>query len=140
MALSHFYVVNNHFRTNLTRVTRDSQNDVVVAALVALDLMKNEKVHAIIGPQKLEEAQFVIDLGRKTNVPIVSFSATSPSLSPTKNEFFIRTAHDDSFQVKAIADIVKSYGWTELILIYEDTNYGNGLIPYLTDALREVNA
>ncbi|KAJ0030370.1 hypothetical protein Pint_14247 [Pistacia integerrima] len=143
MALSHFYAVNNHFRTNLTLVTRDSQNDVVVASfgsVRALDLMKNEKVHAIIGPQRSEEAQFLIDLGRKTNVPIISFSATSPSLSPTKNEFFIRTAHDDSCQVKAIADILKSYGWMELILIYEDTNYGNGLIPYLTDALREVNA
>ncbi|KAJ0090997.1 hypothetical protein Patl1_14362 [Pistacia atlantica] len=66
---------------------RDSQNDVVGAALAALDLMKNEKVHEIIGPQKSEEAQFVIDLGRKTNVPVVSFSATSPSLSPTKNSF-----------------------------------------------------
>ncbi|KAJ0091000.1 hypothetical protein Patl1_14366 [Pistacia atlantica] len=140
MALSHFYAVNNHFQTNLTLVTKDSQNDVVVAALAALDLMKNEKVHAIIGPQRSEEAQFLIDLGRKTNVPIISFSATSPSLSPTKNEFFILTAHDDSCQVKAIADILKSYGWMELILIYEDKNYGNGLIPYLTNALREVNA
>uniref|UniRef100_A0A7N2L2Q9 Glutamate receptor n=1 Tax=Quercus lobata TaxID=97700 RepID=A0A7N2L2Q9_QUELO len=106
---------------------------------VALDLMKNEEVQAIIGPQWSAQAKFVIELGRKAQVPIISLSATSPSLSPSQNQFFIRTTQDDCVQVKAIANIVDTFGWREIVLIYEDTDYGNGLIPYLLDALQEID-
>ncbi|KAJ0031177.1 hypothetical protein Pint_14256 [Pistacia integerrima] len=134
-----FYAKYSNYQTKLSLVFRDSENDTVVAASEALDLMKNEQVHAIIGPQTSSQAKFVIELGAKANVPIISFSATSPSLSPTNANFFIRTTHDDSFQVKAVAAIVKAYGWKNVIPIHEDSEYGNGLIPYLMDAFQEVN-
>ncbi|KAM3762378.1 hypothetical protein ACB098_01G340500 [Castanea mollissima] len=104
-----------------------------------LDLMKKEAVQAIIGPQRSTHAKFVIELGRKAQVPIISFSATSPSLSPSQNKFFLRTAQDDSAQVKCIADIVKAFGWPEIALIYEDTEYGNSLIPHLMEALQVID-
>ncbi|XP_031255207.1 glutamate receptor 2.8-like [Pistacia vera] len=134
-----FYAKYTNYQTKLSLVFRDSENDTVVAASEALDLMKNEQVHAIIGPQTSSQAKFVIELGAKANVPIISFSATSPCLSPTNANFFIRTTHDDSFQVKALAAIVKAYGWKNVITIHEDSEYGNGLIPYLMDAFQEVN-
>ncbi|KAK6281963.1 hypothetical protein POUND7_015788, partial [Theobroma cacao] len=40
------------------------------------------------------QARFVIDVGEKAQVPIISFSATSHSLSTTQSLFFIRTALD----------------------------------------------
>ncbi|KAG6644194.1 glutamate receptor 2.1-like [Carya illinoinensis] len=138
MALSDFYGVYDYYNTRIALLTRDSGKDVIAAASAALDLMKNEEVHAIIGPQSSAQAKFVIELGRKAQVPIISFSATSPSLSPAQNPFFIRTALDDSAEVKAIADIVTAYGWREIVLIYEDTDYGKGLIPYLMDAFEEI--
>ncbi|CAK7344630.1 unnamed protein product [Dovyalis caffra] len=101
--------------------------------------MKNEEVHAIIGPQKSSQAKFVIELGGKAQVPIVSFSATSPTLSATQSKYFVRTAQDDSSQVKAIAAIVQAFGWREIVPIYEDTEYGNGLVPYLLDAFQEID-
>ncbi|KAL4655135.1 hypothetical protein ACB092_01G429400 [Castanea dentata] len=139
MALSDFYAVNHNYSTRLCLLTKDSGNDVIAAASAALDLIKNEEVQAIIGPQRSAQARFVIELGRKSQVPIISFSATSPFLSPSQNPFFIRTTQDESAQVKAIADIVKAFGWWEIVLIYEDTEYGNGLIPYLMDALQEID-
>ncbi|XP_031255206.1 glutamate receptor 2.7-like [Pistacia vera] len=139
-ASSDFYAKHADYRTRLYFLFRDSRNDVVAAASAALDLMKNEQVHAIIGPQSSSQAQFVIELGTKANVPIISFSATSPFLSLSdQTDFFIRTTHDDSFQVKAIADIVIAYGWRAVIPIYEDTDFGNGLIPYLINAFQEAN-
>ncbi|KAF5461787.1 hypothetical protein F2P56_017858 [Juglans regia] len=137
MALSDFYAVNDDYNTRLALLTMDSGNEVIAVASAALDLMKNEEVHAIIGPQTSAQAKFVIELGRKAQVPIISFSVTSPSLSPAQNPFFIRTSQDDSAEVKAIAAIVKAYGWREIVLICEDTDYGNGLIPYLMDAFEE---
>ena len=101
--------------------------------------MKNKEVQAIIGPQTSAQARFVIELGRKAQVPIISYSATSPSLSPSQNPFFLRTTQDDSAQVKVIAGIVKAFGWREIVPIYEDTDYGNGLIPYLMDSLQEID-
>ncbi|KAI9117174.1 hypothetical protein K1719_011340 [Acacia pycnantha] len=139
MAHQEFYTHYSHYQTRLDLRIRDSEKDVVRAASAAFDLMKNEKVHAIIGPLFSEQARFVIQLGQKVHVPIVSFSATSPSLSSLRSKYFIRTAQDDRSKVKAIAAIVDAYGWHEIILIYEDTEYGRSLIPYLTDELENVN-
>uniref|UniRef100_A0A2C9UX45 Ionotropic glutamate receptor C-terminal domain-containing protein n=1 Tax=Manihot esculenta TaxID=3983 RepID=A0A2C9UX45_MANES len=138
MAISDFYAANDNYQTRLSLIKRDSRGDVVSAASAVLDLMENEEVQAIIGPQSSSQANFVIELGGKAQVPIISFSATSPSLSPAKSQYFVRTAHNDSFQVKAIASIVHAYGWQEIVIIYEDTDYGNGLIPYLLDSFQEL--
>ncbi|XP_021832746.1 glutamate receptor 2.1-like [Prunus avium] len=139
MALSEFYARNANYRTKLTLSVKNSSEDVVAAASAALELMNNEEVQAIIGPQNSNQAKFVINLGEKAQIPIISFSATSPSLSQTQSRFFIRTGLDDSSQVKAITSIVKAYGWREVVLIYEDTEYGNGLIPYITDAFEQID-
>ncbi|BFG14671.1 hypothetical protein CerSpe_009450 [Prunus speciosa] len=139
-AVLDFYNKHDHYQTKLHLHTRDSADDIVTAASEAWYMMKKEKVQAIIGPQRSAEAKFVMELGRKTKVPIISFSATSPSLSPSRSPFFVRTAFDDSAQVKAIAAIIEAYSWLEVVLVYEDTDYGNGLIPYLVDAIQEVGA
>ncbi|PKI33812.1 hypothetical protein CRG98_045796 [Punica granatum] len=138
-ALSDFYEAHPSYRTRLSLHFRNPQNDVVLVASAALDLMQNEEVHAIIGPAYSSQAKFVIDLGIKAQVPIISFSATSPSLSPTQSRYFVRTAYDDCSQVKAIAALIQAFGWREIVPIYEDTDYGNGLIPYLTDAFQNID-
>ncbi|XP_075669576.1 glutamate receptor 2.8-like isoform X2 [Castanea sativa] len=139
MALYDFYAVNYDYHTRLALFTKDSGDGVLTAASTAMDLMKHEEVQAIIGPQSSAQARFVMELGRKAQVPIISFSATSPSLSPSQNPFFIRTTQEDSAQVRAISDIVKAFGWWEIVIIYEDTDYGNGLIPYLMEALQQID-
>ncbi|GAV84232.1 Lig_chan domain-containing protein/SBP_bac_3 domain-containing protein/ANF_receptor domain-containing protein [Cephalotus follicularis] len=137
MAVSDFYAENANYKTRISLIPRDSNHDVVAAASAAIDLIDNEEVIAIIGPQSSSQAKFVIDLGGKVQVPIISFSATSPSLCPIESPYFLRTTLDDSAQLKAIAAIVRAYGWREIILIYEDTDYGNALTPYLTDIFQE---
>lgn len=97
------------------------------------------QVMAILGPQKSIQADFVIDIGDKLRVPIIS-QATSPALSPKDSPYFIRSAWCTSSQAKAIAAIVKAFGWREVVFVYEDTNYGSGLVPFLTESLLENNA
>ncbi|KAG6674787.1 hypothetical protein I3842_15G062600 [Carya illinoinensis] len=140
MALSDFYASNSHYKTRLVLDTRDSKNDVVEAAVAALYLIKNTEVQAIIGPQNSIQANFVIDLGEKAHVPIISFSATSSSLTSHKSEYFFRVAQNDSAQVKAISAIVKAFGWKQAVPIYIDNEYGEGIIPFLIDALQDVDA
>ncbi|GMN65383.1 hypothetical protein TIFTF001_034450 [Ficus carica] len=138
MAISDFYAEYANSLTRLTIFVKDSANDTVAASSETIELMNNQEIHVIIGPQKSTQAKFVIDLGEKAQIPIISYSATSPSLDPTHNPYFIRTCQDDYNQVQAIATLVQNFGWQEVVLIYEDTEFGNGLIPYLTDALQQV--
>ncbi|KAL3746131.1 hypothetical protein ACJRO7_015135 [Eucalyptus globulus] len=140
MAHSEFYGAHPDYRTRLSLLVRNPNDNAVDAASTVLDLMENEEVHAILGPKWSSQAKFVINLGEKAQVPIISFSATSPSLSPTQSHYFVRTAYDDSSQVGALAAVVQAYGWREITLVYEDTEYGNGLVPYLVDAFQEVDA
>ncbi|XP_034684068.1 glutamate receptor 2.7-like [Vitis riparia] len=139
VALSDFYASHGHYKTRLVLEIRDSKRDVVGAAAAALDLLQNEEVQAIIGPASSMQANFVIGLGDKAHVPIISFSATSPSLSSLRSRYFVRATLNDSAQVPAIRAIVQAFGWRQVVLIYFDNEYGNGVIPYLTDALQEIH-
>ncbi|KAK4277270.1 hypothetical protein QN277_015288 [Acacia crassicarpa] len=138
MSLSDFYASHFHYNTRLVFIVRDSHSDVVSAASQALDLMKTEKVQAIIGPFTSMEAIFLISLGGKAHVPIITFSATSPSLASLPSSYFFRIAQTDSAQVNAIGAIVQAFGWKEAVPIYTDNEYGKGVIPFLTNSLQQV--
>ncbi|GKV09007.1 hypothetical protein SLEP1_g20573 [Rubroshorea leprosula] len=86
------------------------------------------------------QANFIVDLGNKSQVPIISFSATSPFLSSMRSPYFFRATQNDSSQIKAISSIVQAFRWREVVPIYVDNEFGEGVIPYLYDALEEVNA
>ncbi|THG00960.1 hypothetical protein TEA_001363 [Camellia sinensis var. sinensis] len=102
------------------------------------DLLKTEKVQAIIGPLTSMQANFLIHLGEEAHVPILSFSATSPSLSSLRSPYFFRAALNDSSQVQPITSIIQAFGWKEVVPIYIENEYGEGLIPFLTNAFQEI--
>ncbi|KAI3853821.1 hypothetical protein MKX03_022496 [Papaver bracteatum] len=140
IALSDFYASpNTSHNRRLVFHVRDSKEDILEASSAAIDLIKNVEVQAIIGPTTSAEAVYMVHLGNKSQVPIISFSATSPSISLSQNPYFIRTTPRDSSQVNTIAAIIKTFGWRQAVPIYEDTEYGNGVIPYLVDALQNIN-
>lgn len=94
-------------------------------------------MEAIVGPQSSTQATFMADLGKKSQVPIISFSATSPSLDSHRNPYFFRATQIDSSQAKPIAAIFKAFDWRQVVLIHTDD--GEGILPPMRDALLEVN-
>ncbi|GLU09336.1 hypothetical protein SLE2022_262020 [Rubroshorea leprosula] len=86
------------------------------------------------------QASFIIDLGNKSQIPIISFSATSPDLTSFRSPYFFQATINDSSQVKAISAIVQAFGWREVGPIYVDNEFGKGIIPYLYEALEKVDA
>ncbi|KAJ0984980.1 hypothetical protein J5N97_003336 [Dioscorea zingiberensis] len=140
MALDDFYASHTSYGTRLLIHSRDSNQDVIGAASATLDLLKNVQAQVILGPLSSSQAEFMAHLGNETQVPIVSFSATSPSLSLERTPYFIRTTINDSSQVGAISALVKFFGWREVVPVYEDTDFGSGIIPYLVDAFQAINA
>ncbi|KAI3814876.1 hypothetical protein L1987_14523 [Smallanthus sonchifolius] len=137
MAIRDFYRKHGHCTTVIRPYFRDSKKDDVQAASAAIDLLKNIQVMAILGPMTSSQADFVIQLGNRTEVPIIS-PATSPSLSPNDNDYFIRAASDSTSQLKPIADVIKHFKWSEVVFVYEDGEYGRGLVPYLSEAMRAI--
>ncbi|KAI8031639.1 Glutamate receptor 2.7 [Camellia lanceoleosa] len=137
MALSDFYSSHVHYKTRLELHVRDSKDNVVGAAAAAVELLKTEQVKAIIGPLTSMQANFLIHLGEEAHVPIISFSATSPSLSYLRSPYFFRAVLNDSSQVQPITAIIQAFGWKEVVPIYIENEYGEGLIPFLTDTFQE---
>ncbi|XP_022936060.1 glutamate receptor 3.3-like [Cucurbita moschata] len=101
-----------------------------------LQLMENKTV-AIIGPQSSVVAHISSQVATEFQVPLVSFSATDPTLSALQFPFFVRAAQSDLFQMAAVAEIVDYYGWKEVIAIYVDDDYGWNGIATLGDKLAE---
>lgn len=72
--------------------------------IAAVNLLKEEVV-TIVGPQTSVVSHFVSHMGTATQVPLVSFSATDPSLSEDQYPFFVRLTHSDDSQMAAIAGL-----------------------------------
>ncbi|KAL6196320.1 hypothetical protein ACLB2K_031935 [Fragaria x ananassa] len=139
MALSDFYASHDQYKTRVVLNTSNSHEDVVGAADAALDLIKNVEVKAILGPMTSMQANFVVNLGEKAHVPIISYSATSPSLTSLQSSYFFQFAQNDSTQVNAISGIVQNFRWKRVVPIYVDNMYGEGIMPFLIDALLKVD-
>ncbi|KAI3803291.1 hypothetical protein L1987_31441 [Smallanthus sonchifolius] len=138
MAIHDFYEKHNDSTTVIRPHFRDSKQDNVRAASVAIDLMKNIQVTAILGLTTSSQADFIIDIGKKTKVPVIS-PATSPSLSPNDNPYFIRSAHSSKSQLKPLAKLIEYFKWAEVVFVYEDDEYGRGLVPYFCDAMLDIS-
>ncbi|XP_073265991.1 glutamate receptor 2.2-like [Populus alba] len=144
MALSDFYASHGDYKTRLVLNTRDSKEDVIGAAAAGslspgLD-KKCGKCKQSLGPNTSMQANFVIDLGEKLGCQLYLFLQTSPSLTSIRSSYFLRATQNDSAQVNAISAIVQAFGWREAVPIYIDNEYGEGIIPYLIDALQDVDA
>ncbi|XP_078157754.1 glutamate receptor 2.7-like [Carex rostrata] len=139
MALEDFYTINGNFSTKIKFEFRDSMNDVVLAASAAVYLLKNSQAEAIMGPLTSTETEFVAYMCNRSQVPLLSFSATSPAISPSHLPFFVRANLNDSSQSIPIAAFIQNFGWHEVVPIYEDSDYGSSIIPSLTDALFSVD-
>ena len=55
--------------------------------------------------------------------PVISPSATSTIFNDkAKYPHFLRTVSDDSRQAKAMADLIKHYGWSHVMCLYSEGN------------------
>ncbi|KAM7501653.1 hypothetical protein LguiB_000557 [Lonicera macranthoides] len=137
IAISDFYELNSHYKTRVVLHTRNSEGDPLRTLSAALDLLENNKVKAIIGPQTSSETKLLAILCNKAKLPILSFTTTPSSFK--EFPYFVRVAQDERTQFKGIANVVESFKWRNVILIYEDSDYGRETITSLVDSLREKN-
>ncbi|XP_057416113.1 glutamate receptor 3.6-like [Lotus japonicus] len=114
----------------------DSKYRGFLSIAEALQLMATHTV-AIIGPQTSTTAHVISHIANELKVPLLSFSATDPTLSSLQFPFFIRTAFSDMYEMTAIADFVNHFGWREVIAVYGDDDHGRNGIGSLGDKLAD---
>ncbi|KAA0714815.1 Extracellular calcium-sensing receptor [Triplophysa tibetana] len=118
-----------------------------MALMSGLDLEVRDKcngqapipVHAIIGES---ESSATVILSRTTGpfkIPVISHSATCECLSNRKEyPSFFRTIASDYHQSRALAYIVKHFGWSWVGAVNTDNDYGNnGMAIFLNTAQEE---
>ncbi|KAI4323937.1 hypothetical protein L6164_023509 [Bauhinia variegata] len=75
----------------------------------------------------------------KARVPILSFSATSPSLISTQNLYFYRIAQNECAQAHAISALVQAFEWREVVPIFIEDMYSEEVISCITRSLQEAD-
>ncbi|XP_010690549.2 glutamate receptor 3.2 [Beta vulgaris subsp. vulgaris] len=117
----------------------DSNYNGFLSIMGALQFMETDTV-AIIGPQSSIMAHVLSHLANQLHVPLLSFTALDPTLSPIQYPYFFQTAPNDLFQMAAIAEMVSYYRWTQVIAIFTDEEQSRNGITALGDKLTERRA
>uniref|UniRef100_UPI0037E907CA extracellular calcium-sensing receptor-like n=1 Tax=Semicossyphus pulcher TaxID=241346 RepID=UPI0037E907CA len=98
-------------------------------------------VAAVIGDGGSTQSLVVARFLGVFHVPQVSYFSSCACLSD-KNEFpaFLRTMPSDFFQVDALVQLVKHFGWTWVGVIAGDDAYGRGGANIFADEVRKLGA
>ncbi|KAL2895374.1 Glutamate receptor 3.3 [Bienertia sinuspersici] len=115
---------------------RDSVCNGFLGFVQAMQLMGTEVV-AIIGPQSSAVTHMVSLIASELQIPLLSFAATDPTLTPLSSPFFVRTTLCDQYQMTAISEIVEFYGWRKVVAVFDDDEYGRNGVAALDDALAD---
>ncbi|XP_066566571.1 extracellular calcium-sensing receptor-like [Amia ocellicauda] len=100
---------------------------------------KPSTVHAIIGDSSSTPTIGIATTVGPFNIPLVSHLATCECLS-NRNQFptFFRIIPSDYYQSRALAKLVKHFGWTWVGTIRSNNDYGNnGMATFVQAAQQE---
>uniref|UniRef100_A0A1J3IV88 Glutamate receptor n=1 Tax=Noccaea caerulescens TaxID=107243 RepID=A0A1J3IV88_NOCCA len=112
----------------------DAKRNGFLTIMGALQFMETDAV-AIIGPQTSIMAHVLSHLANELNVPMLSFTALDPSLSALQFPFFVQTAPSDLFLMRAIAEMITYYGWSDVVALYNDDDNSRNGVTSLGDEL-----
>ncbi|XP_071953154.1 uncharacterized protein [Antedon mediterranea] len=83
------------------------------------------RVTGIIGGETSDSSIEIADVITPLNISQISYAATSEVLNDVnKYPYFMRTVSTDSDQARALVDIITSFGWTYVSVLYSDDEYG----------------
>lgn len=81
-------------------------------------------IAGLVGPYGSRHSLQVAGLLQVVNIPAISPSATSVELSWPFYKTFLRTVPPDSFQARAMADLIDFFGWEYVAVIAVEDSYG----------------
>ncbi|XP_053090993.1 extracellular calcium-sensing receptor-like [Pangasianodon hypophthalmus] len=95
-------------------------------------------VQAIIGESESSPTIVLTKTTGPFNIPVISHGATCECLSNRKDyPFFFRTIASDYYQSRALAYLVKHFGWSWVGAVNSDNDYGNNGMAIFLNAAKE---
>ncbi|XP_053357076.1 extracellular calcium-sensing receptor-like [Clarias gariepinus] len=103
-----------------------------------MSCFKPDSVQAIIGETSSSASIAIAATVGPLKIPVVSHLATCACLSDRKKfPSFFRTVPSDYYQSRALAKLVKHFGWTWVGALCSDSEYGNNGINQFIIAAKE---
>ena len=124
------------------RDTCESTNIALEEVVEMMDFYTNSEssskpgVSGLIGATQTDTSLAVARLGRLFQIPQISYSATASILSDkSRFNYFFRTIPSDTLQARAMADLIKHFNWTYIIVVNSDDTYGRDGVSGLMNEL-----
>ena len=116
-------------------VVGDTQTDAAATATATTTLISGG-VSGIVGAAASSDTISAIAIAKDSNVPMISYASTSPSITDEEDgDFLFRVVPSDSFQGKALADLIGNEGgFSKVAIIGLNDAYGTGLAAAFKDA------
>ncbi|CAM4980282.1 unnamed protein product [Rotaria socialis] len=113
----------------------DTAGTEINAIAAACKAISTSNIVGIVGPEYSSEAPIIAGIGARIGIPVISQSATGPTLS-NRNAYpaFYRTVPSDNAAALAIAQLFLNYNWTSCQIIYQNDAFGNGGATAITNA------
>ncbi|MDE2902621.1 MAG: ABC transporter substrate-binding protein [Chloroflexota bacterium] len=129
LAVAHLNQAGGVFGRPVHAAVGDTALDPDTAVAEARRLIEDEGVHALVGPSTSANSLPVAEgVAGPARVPLISPSATSPTLTDAEDDdFFFRAALSDLAQGPVLARIARQRGFDNVGLIYRNDLWGQGL-------------
>jgi branched-chain amino acid transport system substrate-binding protein len=119
----------------------DSQGDAKVAPNLATSAINNKNVVAIVGPAFSGESKAADPLFNEAGMPLITPSATNPTLSEQGWKVFHRALGNDNAQGPAAALYIQNtIKATSVAVVDDGSEYGKGLADIVKTKLTNVKA